>query len=93
MTIDTGFLIGNERAARGLALAKTPNAVRKIPKLTSSTWQIWKVVSQTHKDILYTVIEKSDGTIECDCPDFINRKGLLLCKHILGCMYLEVIVK
>lgn len=86
-------IMENPRAEKGFALARqTPNAVRKIPKLTPNMWQIWKVQSQSVRDTIYTVVEKSNGEVECDCPDFANRKDLILCKHVWACLYAEVLV-
>lgn len=76
----------NQRAIDGRVLAHTPKAVRKIQRLTK--WQIWKVQSQTDKDVLYTVLEKDNGDLECDCPDFDYRR--VMCKHIYAVFFSEI---
>lgn len=76
----------NKRSAEGRVLAHTPNAVRKIQRITK--WQIWKVRSQTYADIVYTVVEKDNGALECDCPDFEYRRTM--CKHIYAVFFSEV---
>lgn len=83
----------NPRAERGLLLARqTPDAVKKIPKLRPNMWQIWKVKSTSVKDMMYTVVEKSNGEMSCDCPDFQKRLDLFFCKHCWACLYSEVLV-
>lgn len=79
----------NFRAERGRALADTPNAVRKIPAITK--WQLWKVKSQSSKGIVYTVVEKDNGELECDCPDFGHRHEV--CKHIYAIIFSEASVQ
>lgn len=76
----------NQRAIDGRVLAHTPKAVRKIQRLTK--WQIWKVQSQTYEDITYTVVEKDDGDLECDCQDFEFRR--VMCKHIYAIFFSEI---
>jgi hypothetical protein len=69
--------ISKSRYGRGWMLAATAH-IRKLPKVTKA--QLWKVESERFKGLYYNVIEKSDGDMTCDCPDFENRGEV--CKHI-----------
>ena len=66
------------RANSGLYLASHGH-VRKIEPRTTAA-QLYKVRSQSNKDIVYSVLCKSNGEISCDCEDF-KRRGVT-CKHI-----------
>ena len=72
------------RYGRGWLIAATSH-IRKIPKTTGA--QLWKVESERFKDLYYNVLEKSDGTVTCDCPDFEHRQET--CKHIYACIIWE----
>lgn len=69
-----------ERAKKGQVLAALGH-VRKIEPRTTSA-QLYKVRSESNRDTLYSVIQKSSGETICDCQDFIRRG--LYCKHIFA---------
>jgi SWIM zinc finger len=65
------------RYGRGWILAATAH-IRKIPRTTKA--QLWKIESERFKDQYYNVVEKADGGMTCDCPDFEHTQQP--CKHI-----------
>jgi uncharacterized Zn finger protein len=73
------------RYGRGVVLATTGH-IRKVHPSTTSA-QLWKVESERLQDVYYSVIEKSDGEMLCDCPDFEHRQEL--CKHIYAVIIRE----
>ena len=72
------------RYGRGWVLAATAH-IRKLPKTTQA--QLWKIESQSVPGKYYNVIEKSNGDITCDCPDYDNRQDT--CKHIFAVIIRE----
>jgi SWIM zinc finger len=81
--------MNNEETKRwesGRLLAATSH-IRKVQDIPKVQCQ-WKVQSQSDKTKYYTVIEKPNGDLECDCPDYLHRG--VICKHIFGCIIMEV---
>lgn len=83
------MLIKQTRYERGQALATLkPSPIRKIlPRTTKA--QLWKVQSQSHKEIEYNVIFNNDE-LTCDCKDFELHHETDLCKHIYAVLISEV---
>lgn len=75
----------NTRYGRGVVLATTGH-IRKVHPSTTSA-QLWKVESERLQGTYYSVIEKSDGSVTCDCPDYENRQEV--CKHIYAVIVSE----
>jgi SWIM zinc finger len=82
-------LQGKSRFERGQAIAQTPHAVKRIPKVTK--WQLWKVASQTTAGKYYSVVDKGNDFYECDCKDFDTHR--IICKHVYAVILTEVNVK
>lgn len=74
------------RYERGMLMAATAR-IRKIRPRTTKA-QLWKVESERTKGVYYNVIEKSNGDVTCDCPDFLHREET--CKHIYAVIIREV---
>ncbi len=79
----------NQRAIKGFDLAKA-QLVQRIPPITR--WQLWKVQSQTTQTIVYDVVQKDNGELECSCPDF-HSKRTKICKHMYACLFSEILLK
>lgn len=69
---------GNTRSEKGLYLAAQGHVRKIVPSTTRA--QLYKVRSETDRDILYSVIQKSTGEVSCDCEDYMRRG--VTCKHI-----------
>lgn len=64
------------RFEKGVRLAQEGH-VRKIPKVLGS--QLYKVRSETKKELVYDVVVFSDNNVFCSCPD--NMFSGEICKH------------
>ena len=85
--VPEGNLKENNRVQKGLYLAKKGHVRRIKPSTTTAT--LWKVKSES-SDILYSVVQRADGTTTCDCKDFANRGHIETCKHIWAVVYSEI---
>lgn len=74
------------RYSRGEKLYHS-GAVRKARVTKSIT--LWKVKSQSDKNIVYNVIDKGKDYYECDCPDFERHR--MICKHVYAVILKEVL--
>lgn len=78
----TKVLEENNRANKGLVLAGR-SLVRKIePQTTGAT--LYKVRSE-RGDNEYSVIVHTDGSLTCECLDFVHRNAT--CKHIYAVVF------
>jgi transposase-like protein len=68
----------NDRSLKGEQIAQHKGMVRRIDEHT------YAVKSQSQKNVEYQIIESKELGWLCQCPDFVHRRQVQACKHILA---------